>query len=1027
MSRFRAKIAHVFRGAGDGGSRDDDQGEEISQLFDLSWWRLTSGRKGEDLRDAWRSYVAGTPGSPHPLWLPAPVTSTAGATGSSTHDARPPAERWITYLRERQWHLEVHPLFDVAGYVERYPEALSHEAGPIGHYCSEGAARGALINSWYLPDPDRQPRGLVDWLFDRAREWDDRRRPPMAVWTSEAPTAPEEPPSRDAGLGQVSVLVVGLGDEQELLRTIASISSQTYRDLQILVAAPTPADPALLPLEDGRVRFVATSADPWSAWAELMESSAGEWIAFAAAGDQWPADRLRRFAAARGRDDGSEAHAWWHDVADRGGARPFLGRRVTRAAVIRGARLDPSCLFLSGAAARDHGLDARLGPGAFIDLVLAVADSGDAGFVPAPGPRLGRSRERRALHAQGHPSVRDAALARHLVDWVRAEDLTRSPGVTSVLIPTYRDHEMTCGAVESVVTAAPDQDAVEIIVIDNGSGLESAAVLSALPERFPRQVRVLHQTENHGFALGNDIGVGGARGDVIVFLNNDARVADGWLEPLRAALEDERVLGAQALLLLESGAVQSAGIVFPPGDSLPHELLRGHPREDAEQVVGLELSALTGAALALRTSDVVRARGFDPLFRNGLEDVDLCLRLAEARAGYFVVPAGTVVTHLESRSEGRFDHVVHNRRVFLQRWRGRLPDDDARAWARAGFDLLGRRPRPGAAADNRLRSLDPVLVRTERPRLHEAAPRLRWAIKNPALSGPRGDTWGDTAYAETLARALRELGQQVVVDRRKAFDRSTGWHDDVVLGLHGRVAPTPVPDQVNLLWVISHPQRLAQVDLTGWDQIFVASTMFAETVGSRVQVPVTTLYQATDPGSFHPDRAQPDSGVQLLFLGNSRGARRPMVDHALAAGLPLTLVGGEWEGLVPPGLVEREFIANDDVGVWYRSASIVLNDHWEDMRETGFLSNRLFDAVASGARVVSDDVVGLREVLGGGVVVVDGPDALREVVASDYDTTFGDDDERRRRAAEVAHQHSFLARAEELLDAAVRTWRVKAR
>ena len=49
------------------------------------------------------------------------------------------------------------------------------------------------------------------------------------------------------------------------------------------------------------------------------------------------------------------------------------------------------------------------------------------------------------------------------------------------------------------------------------------------------------------------------------------------------------------------------------------------------------LHALTGAALAVRFTDLVRPSGFDPVFRNGMEDVDLCLRLARQRTGHFVV------------------------------------------------------------------------------------------------------------------------------------------------------------------------------------------------------------------------------------------------------------------------------------------------------------------------------------------------------------------------------------------------------
>jgi spore maturation protein CgeB len=98
---------------------------------------------------------------------------------------------------------------------------------------------------------------------------------------------------------------------------------------------------------------------------------------------------------------------------------------------------------------------------------------------------------------------------------------------------------------------------------------------------------------------------------------------------------------------------------------------------------------------------------------------------------------------------------------------------------------------------------------------------------------------------------------------------------------------------------------------------------------------------------------------------------------------------------------------------------VVLNDHWENMRTTGFLSNRLFDAVASGARVISDDVLGQEEVFGASVQVARTPDELRRLATGDLDARFGDDASRLAAARVVARDHSFAVRAETLLTEAV--------
>ena len=306
----------------------------------------------------------------------------------------------------------------------------------------------------------------------------------------------------------------------------------------------------------------------------------------------------------------------------------------------------------------------------------------------------------------------------------------------------------------------------------------------------------------------------------------------------------------------------------------------------------------------------------------------------------------------------------------------------------------------------------PVLVReTTRP--------MRWALKNPAPAGPGGERWGDTHFADSLATALRGLGQEVVIDRRPEFDRRTGSHDDVVLVLRGLVRHDPSPEQVSLLWVISHPDEVGDQEARGYDRVVAAGAAWAEARTREWGIPVGTLLQATDPDRFHPDAAEPGSGHGVLFVGNSRRRLRPVVRDALEAGLPLVVYGDLWKDLVPAEVVAGRAIPNRRLAAAYAGAGVVLNDHWDDMRAGGFVSNRLFDAVASGARVVSDDVAGLPGLFGDSVQVYRDPaDLARLATLPDPDAVFGGDDARRRTAERVRREHSFAARAEKLVELA---------
>lgn len=102
----------------------------------------------------------------------------------------------------------------------------------------------------------------------------------------------------------------------------------------------------------------------------------------------------------------------------------------------------------------------------------------------------------------------------------------------------------------------------------------------------------------------------------------------------------------------------------------------------------------------------------------------------------------------------------------------------------------------------------------------------------------------------------------------------------------------------------------------------------------------------------------------------------------------------------------------------YSSAGIVLNDHWQDMRRHGYASNRLYDAVACGALVLSDRGAGLDERFGGAVVTYESREQLHALV----ERFLADPAERAERGAAgrelVLAGHTFAHRVDRLLDLA---------
>ncbi len=283
-----------------------------------------------------------------------------------------------------------------------------------------------------------------------------------------------------------------------------------------------------------------------------------------------------------------------------------------------------------------------------------------------------------------------------------------------------------------------------------------------------------------------------------------------------------------------------------------------------------------------------------------------------------------------------------------------------------------------------------------------------------APKGPAGDQWGDTWFARDLVAALVRAGERAAVVRRPGATAPAREEDDVVLVLRGLRRVVPRRGRATwLLWVISHPDLVEDDEPADYDATFAASAHWPR--AEHFGVPVRPLLQATDPHRFRPTAATPDSGARALFVGSTRGQFRPIVRDALATGTPVTLYGVGWEEFVAAEAIAGEFLANDALPAAYAGAGVVLNDHWPDMAAAGFLSNRLFDAAATGARVLSDPAVGVTEVFGDVVRTYADPAELGPLLGDDLDAGFPDRNRRLAMARTIAREHSFDARARTLV------------
>jgi O-antigen biosynthesis protein len=321
-----------------------------------------------------------------------------------------------------------------------------------------------------------------------------------------------------------------------------------------------------------------------------------------------------------------------------------------------------------------------------------------------------------------------------------------SPQV-SIVIPVHGKlaYSMTClRTLMFQLSGVP----IEVIVVDDASPDDSAAAL-----RMIEGLHVLENPRNLGFVGSCNAGAKAARGEFLVFLNNDTQVTSGWLDALLNCFAEEPDCGlAGSRLVYPDGRLQEAGgWVFSDGhawnvgrfDSPNASAYRYRRRTDY----------LSGAAIMIRRDLFVSVGGFDERYAPAYyEDTDLAFAVRNVGLSVYYEP-NSLVVHCEGISAGTDpfagmkQYQTINRATFLSKWQ----------------QSLQRQPKPG----------------TPLAQLWERHTRGHILVVDVATPDPSRDS-GSMRLFEIL-RILHHDGW------RLSFAPDDGFADDVSIAALGRL------------------------------------------------------------------------------------------------------------------------------------------------------------------------------------------------------------------------------------------------
>jgi len=231
----------------------------------------------------------------------------------------------------------------------------------------------------------------------------------------------------------------------------------------------------------------------------------------------------------------------------------------------------------------------------------------------------------------------------------------------SVLIVAYESRDDLSKTLPALLQELGDGD--ELIVVDNKPGDGSLELVRELAP----QARLVSLGHNTGFAGGANAGAEVARGDLLVLLNPDAMPQPGFGEAIRKPWLEGRGWVAWQGLVADGGmaTINSAG---NPIHFTGIVWAGGHGRSLAEAPAPGEVSAASGACLAIPLGEWRRAGGFPAEFFMYHEDVDLSVRLRMAGGTVGIEPTAVVAHDYDfSASADKWRWLERNRLAFIAR------------------------------------------------------------------------------------------------------------------------------------------------------------------------------------------------------------------------------------------------------------------------------------------------------------------------------------------------------------------------
>ncbi len=220
----------------------------------------------------------------------------------------------------------------------------------------------------------------------------------------------------------------------------------------------------------------------------------------------------------------------------------------------------------------------------------------------------------------------------------------------SILIPTKDQVNLLRTCIKSLLQKTRYKN-FEILIIDNDSeDVNTINFLKKIEEEYPSIIKIINYNEPFNYSEANNIGARHAKGEYLLFLNNDTEIIqENWLNILLSYCQRSEIGAVGARLLFPDGSLQHAGVICGLYGDAGHPFV-GASLDDPGYMNRLQVdqnfSAVTAACMLVKREAFEKVGGFDQeKYQLNFSDVDFCLSLQ--KAGYKTVwtPHVSLVHH----------------------------------------------------------------------------------------------------------------------------------------------------------------------------------------------------------------------------------------------------------------------------------------------------------------------------------------------------------------------------------------------